>query len=358
LTVAAYTWTGSGMLAAVTSRAGRMSLEWIPEPRPGPGEALVRVAAVGLCGSDSSFFRGLHPYANFPQVQGHEVSGYVESLPDDYRGPLAVGDLVAVEPLLPCGSCFPCRRGRYNCCTQLAIIGIHVPGGLAEWLVAPVHRLLAADDLTPEAACLVEPASIAVQAASRAQVLEGDQALVVGAGPIGMLTTLALVDRGAQVLVADRSEERLDYALTMGASEICVVDGPQALSASVASWTGDQGVALAVDATGDPAVVRECVSLLAPSGSLVVVGVSKQDVSLPLVELTRKELTILGSRNNAFKFDQALALLQNNVDAVTGMISHRFRLADVESAMHLSTTPGSPALKIVVCPDAMPTTGS
>jgi L-gulonate 5-dehydrogenase len=338
------------MLAAVTSRAGSISVERVPEPRPGPAEALVRVAAVGLCGSDSSFFRGVHPYANFPQVQGHEVSGYIDSLPADYPGPLSVGDLVAIEPLLPCGSCFPCRRGRYNCCTRLAIIGIHVPGGLAECLVVPTERILAASGLAPEIACLVEPASIAVQAASRADVVEGDRALVVGAGPIGMLTTLALADRGAQVLVADRSKERLDCALTMGASEICLVDDPGALSASVSAWTGDEGVALAVDATGDPAVVRDCVSLVAPSGALVVVGVSKQAVSLPLVELTRKELSIFGSRNNAFKFEQALALLQKNVDAVSGMISHRFRLSDVEAAMRLATMPDTPALKIIVCP--------
>src|SRR5262245_18783258 len=119
------------MRYAVTVGPGLMSLREGPAPEPADGEVLVRVEAVGLCGGDYSFFAGTPPYGAYPQVQGHEVVGTT----------LADGRRVAVEPVRPCGACFPCRRGRYNCCVALAVMGVHEPGGLAEVIAVPAERL-------------------------------------------------------------------------------------------------------------------------------------------------------------------------------------------------------------------------
>ncbi|MGH8562469.1 MAG: alcohol dehydrogenase catalytic domain-containing protein, partial [Nevskiales bacterium] len=116
----------------VTVAPGKMELYEAASPAPGPGQAVVRVEVVGLCGSDYHLFMGRHPYAQFPQTQGHEFAGIVEALPDDYDGPIAAGDRVAVEPLIACGGCFACRRGRYNCCARLQVMGAHIGGALAE----------------------------------------------------------------------------------------------------------------------------------------------------------------------------------------------------------------------------------
>ena len=188
------------------------------EPVPEAGQAVVDVAVVGLCGSDLHFFDGTHPYSHFPLVQGHEFSGHVRSLPDGYAGPVQIGELVAVEPYLSCGTCFPCRRGRPNVCTRLATLGAQVGGALRDRIAVDVHKLHPVPGLSPELAALVEPVSIGAMAVSRVAIHPGDHVLVVGAGPIGQAILLAAAGPGANIAVADRLPGRLALADALGAA--------------------------------------------------------------------------------------------------------------------------------------------
>lgn len=320
------------MRIAVTTAPGTMSVRDAPVPQAQPGQALIAVEAVGLCGSDFHLLDGTHPYARFPQTQGHEFAGVVTDFGAGYHGPLEPGQRVAVEPLVPCGACFACRRGRYNCCSDLEVMGAHIPGALAEYVTVRTDALHPVGDLDAACSALVEPVSIGLQAVNRAGIVSGDTVVVLGAGPIGLAVTLGSVDRGARVLVADRVPTRLARARTFGAQ--CVVDTSETgLDAAVTQWTGGDGAAVVVDATGVPALIRSAFDLVAPSGTIVVVGISDQEVSIPVIEFSRKEVTVLGSRNNAGIFPAAVDLVRRHADTARTLITHTSPLARVPEAI-------------------------
>jgi L-gulonate 5-dehydrogenase len=337
------------MRAAVTSGPGSVGLEELPEPVLGQDEVLVRVEAVGLCGSDFHFFQGSDPYASYPRVQGHEFSGTVVGVPSGGNGRPgpAAGDLVAVEPLLPCGTCYPCRRGRPNCCVRLRVIGVHVDGALAEYVAVPRQAAHVANGLAPELAALVEPLSIGVHACRRAMVAAGDRLVVFGAGAIGQAVLVAAVHRGASVLAVDRVGSRLELASRLGAA--ATVDAARAdVEAEVASWTGGDMADVAVEATGVAAVLAQCAAVAAHGGRVLVLGTPADAAVFPALEITRKELDILGSRNNLGCFPEALASARDLRGRLGQLITHRFDLGRIGEALEFGAAHPELTEKIVI----------
>ena len=320
------------MLIAVTTAPRTMEVRNTPVPVPGIAEALIAVEAVGLCGSDFHLFDGTHPYAHFPQTQGHEFAGRVEGFGPGYDGPLSIGDRVAVEPLVACRDCFACRRGRYNCCARLQVMGAHLPGALAEYVTVRDDVIYGVGDLDPCLAAMVEPVSIGLQAVRRGAVTGADDVVVLGAGPIGLAVTLGSRDQGARVLVADRVPNRLAIARAFGADTV-VDTSSEDLATRVHEWTGGDGAAVVVDATGVPGLIRTAFDLVAHSGTIVIVGISDQEVSIPVIEFTRKEVNVLGSRNNAGVFADSVDLVVRNQDTVRSLVSHTFTLAEIGTAL-------------------------
>jgi L-gulonate 5-dehydrogenase len=326
---------------------GRIEMVDRPQPVPEPGQARLRVERVGICGSDLHLYHGTHPYATYPRIQGHEIAARVDAFGVGYAGPLRVGDRVAVEPLLPCGTCYPCRRGRPNACVRLAVLGAHVDGALAEAIALPTGLLHEVGGLDPELTALVEPISIGVQAATRGAIGPDDRVVVFGAGPIGQAVLVAAVDRGARVLVTDRLASRLSLARQLGA-EATAEAGREDLAAIVAEWTDGDGPGVVVDAVGAPAVIRAAIDLVASTGRVVIVGLSDQEVSIPVIEFTRKELTILGSRNNAGRFGEAIDLVRRRGDTVKALITHRFPLERAAEAMAFADEHPAEAEKVMI----------
>jgi L-gulonate 5-dehydrogenase len=335
------------MKAAVTTEPGRVELVERAEPRPGSGEVLVRVERVGICGSDLHLYHGNHPYASYPRVQGHEFCGAVVGFGDGAAGPVAIGERVAVEPLLPCGECYPCRRGRPNCCARLQVMGAHRDGALVELIAVPAERVYPTGDLDVDLAALVEPVSIGVQAAARGEIGADENVVIFGAGPIGLATLLAALDRGARVMMVDRLANRLELARRLGAVETVVADRGDVAAAALA-WTKGDGPAVTVDAVGSPAVIRSCVELVAHAGRVVVIGLSDQEVSLPIIQFTRKELTILGSRNNAGRFGEAVALVKRRRHDIGALITHRFPLGRIAEAFAVADRQQAAATKVMI----------
>jgi L-gulonate 5-dehydrogenase len=335
------------MKTAVTRGPFEISIEDAPIPTPGSGEVLVRVERVGICGSDLSLYKGTHPYRFYPRIQGHEAAGRIVAFGDDATNGLSVGDRVAIEPLLPCGTCYPCRIGRPNCCTRLKVIGAHVDGMFREFVALPAFTLYQASDLDPELAALAEPVSIAVQAVARGAITAADRVLVMGAGPIGTAICLAATDKGARVVVADKIPARLEIARTYGAEQT-VNAGEEDVAAVAQAWTDGEGPSVVVDAVGAPPVIRHCCELVASAGRVVIVGLSEQEVSLPILDFTRKEMTILGSRNNAGLFAEAVDLVRRNRDRMTAMITHRYPLAQFPEAIKFAAEHPAEAEKVMI----------
>jgi len=276
-------------------------------PKPAPGEVLVSVAASGICAGDMYCYLGKNPYAIYPMICGHEISGTVAELGDGVAGP-EPGTPVVVEPFIGCGHCYPCRIGKSNCCTNLRIIGVHQPGGYAEYVVAPselIHVVPAGLSLVD--ASFAEPVAIGVQACRRGEI-GAEDVLVLGSGPIGLAVLEVAKARGAHVVIADIVPERLTNAANFGADTLLADEN---LLSTALEMTHGEGFPVVVDATGNTQALESTVDLVASGGRIVVLSLFKQGVrvSFPALDLTRKEMTIVGSRASVNCFPEALELI-------------------------------------------------
>ncbi len=303
-------------------------------PEPGHGEVLLELVAVGLCGSDYSLYLGKHPLSQFPQTQGHEMAARVVSHGPGTQAIHPVGSQVAVEPLLPCGRCYPCRIGRGNCCVDLRLFGVHEAGGLQPFLAVPEHLVHEAGGMPPEVAAFSEPMSIALQALRRGGIGPDDKVLVTGAGPVGQAAIIAAVEIGARVAASDLVPERLDRARSSGAE--ITLDPREGLDDAVAAWTDGEGPTLIIEASGAPMAIRSAVQVVAAAGRIVLVGISDQEVSLPIAAFTRKEMTVLGARNSVGIFAEAVRIVRDNQEKVQRLITHRISLEQVEETIRLA----------------------
>jgi threonine dehydrogenase-like Zn-dependent dehydrogenase len=331
-------------LRAVTRGPGDMVVESVDAGRAPDGAVLVGVEAVGVCGSDLRVYSGEHPYLAYPVVQGHEVAGVVvRAVPG---GP-APGTRVVVDPLAPCGSCRTCRTGHPNACERLEVLGIHRAGGLASFLAVDPGRVHPVGDLPPRVAVLVEPLAVALHALRRGGVAAGSDVLVLGAGSIGRSVALGAVAAGARVVVVDRFPVRLRLVEALGAETAAVDDAPGVVAVARGRFE-PPGPAVVVHATGSAGVLAAAYEAVAPAGTVVVIGVSTEDVTVPLGVYTRKELTVVGSRNSNGEFPEAITLARRHVPELARWVSHVFPLARAPEAFRYTIDNTDVVTKTVV----------
>ena len=338
------------MRAVVTQAKGVMELADVPEPaEPGAGEVIVRPRAVGICGSDFHFFLGelgAGDGSEFPRVQGHEVGATIEAVGPGCRPELASGDRVALWPLSSCGRCYPCRIGRSNVCDNFSLIGIHEDGGLQERLRVPQSQVFKTSETRPAVAALSEPVSIAVRTVNRAAVAPGEHVVVLGAGPIGQAVCLVARARGASVLLVDRVAGRLELASGV---ETVRWTGADETAAVVREWSGGEGAAVVVDATGVPDAIRAAVEMAASAGRVVIVGMSHHDVPLRVFAFTEKELDVLGvSCCRGDEFAEAVAFVETHSDDLERLITQEFPLERASEALRFAMEHPAEAMKVVI----------
>jgi L-gulonate 5-dehydrogenase len=320
---------------------------------PGPartGNVIVRPEAVGICGSDFHLFSGdvaaLSGARDFyPRIQGHEVSAIVAD-PGDTAA--TEGDRVAIWPLLPCGTCYPCRAQRPNVCPRFRLIGVHLDGGLQQRLEVPAETVFAVGDLDPDSTAFVEPASVAVHALARARLHAGEQVVVLGAGPIGLATTLAAAQAGARVTTVDPVPARRDLARRLGAEHVAWA-APDDLATEVQDWTNGDGPPLVVETSGETAALPQAVDLVSPAGRVVVVGMSSGTAPLRPGAFPEKEIDVIGSScATADDFRAAISLLKANRASLAALFSHHFPLTRAGEAFEFAMKRPPDAIKIVV----------
>ena len=207
------------MKVVLVDRPGEIQILERPIPRPNKGEALLKVKYCGICGSDVAVYRGNQPFATYPRVPGHEFSAEIISIQDNELG-LKEGMLVTANPYFNCGACYPCKRGRVNCCIDNETMGVQRDGSFAQYIIMPIHRIFPSKGLNAKTLALVEPFGIGFHAVNRADIKEGEKVLVLGAGAIGIFAMLSALLKGAQVYIADLLQSRLEIARELGASDI------------------------------------------------------------------------------------------------------------------------------------------
>ena len=296
-------------------------------PTPKEGEALIKIHCAAVCGSDIGAFRGTNGLVSYPRVIGHELSGEIVSIPDDpAQNPkgLKVGDRVAVDPYIYCGHCYACSIGRTNCCTSLKVLGVHVDGGMCEYFCHPANLLVKLPEgMSYEMGSLAEPLTIALHAIHRGQVKAGMHMAINGAGAIGLLAALAAKAYGAEPILIDLVEERLDFAKKMGVEYTINSKEVDAVE-KVREITGE-GAQLVMECSGANILIRQSLDMVCHAGRITFTGWPKQETSLPTDMITRKEIDIRGARTSAGEFEEALELLHSGkvklMDTVTKIIS-------------------------------------
>lgn len=290
---------------------------------PGPGEALLRVLRVGICGTDLHAYQGNQPFFSYPRILGHELAVEVVALGESEEPhDLAVGDLCAVEPYLDCGKCVACRRGRTNCCEHLLTLGVHTDGGMREYVTLPIRKLHKANDVPPEQIALVEMLCIGAHAARRPGIEAGEPALVVGAGPIGLGTMQYARALGADVIAMDINAQRLEFCRDdLGIAK--TVDARQEPAEQVRALLGGELPRLVFDATGNPRSMMAAFDYVAHSGRIVYVGLVKGDLSFNDPYFHSHELTLLATRNaTGDDFRWVLDTLASGQVSVRGWDTH------------------------------------
>ena len=314
------------MKAIVCSKPFSLDVEERPVPVRKPGEVMIRIRRVGLCGTDYHIFSGNQPFLSYPRVMGHELAGEVAEL--DAGTALEVGQLVTINPYIPCGTCIACRKSKPNCCVNINVLGVHVDGGMTEFICVPAAAVIAVDGLTPDQAAMVEFLSVGAHAVRRGQVAKGDRALVVGAGPIGVGVALFCQFAGAEVTLIDTSAERLAYARDkVGIGHVQTVD--DGLDAYLKARSDGEYFDVVFDATGNGKAIEKGFSYVAHGGRYVLVSVVKDVISFADPEFHKREMTLLGSRNATREdFEYVIEKLRSGAIPSVMLQTHNFDLVD------------------------------
>lgn len=319
------------MKAALLSAPGDIDIVEAPMPNAGAGQALVRVRAAGICGSDLHAYRGSSAFQVYPTTPGHEVAGEVAALGPAVTS-LSVGDHVVLDPMVRCGTCYPCRKGRYNCCTTLKVMGVHVDGAFAEYVAVDATRLHRIAKSVPfESAALVEPLCVSAHGVARARVTAEDSVLVIGAGTIGLGAMLMAKQQGARVAISDTLPAKLALARELGAD--ATFDAGADVLAAVMDWTDGEGANVVIEAVGHPATTRAALDYVSSAGRVAVIGITQKEVAVPVPLLVRKELDIIASRNSREQFPRVVPLVESARIDPAPLRSHTFAFAHIREAI-------------------------
>ena len=319
------------MRAAVLRGVGDLVIEDRPVPRPGPHEVLVRIDAVGVCGSDGHYFdhgRIGDFVVEAPMVLGHESAGRIVAVGDDVP-PDRVGERVSIEPGVPDLTCTECLSGRYNLCPGMRFYATPpIDGSLSEYAVvhgAFAHRV--PDSLSDDAAALLEPLSVGIWANRKAATTTGSRVLVTGAGPIGLVAVQCAVAFGAtEVVVADVNSRRLDLALALGATAVVNV------ADSSLEDTGVRPTVL-LECSGHPGTTVAAIRRVAPAGRVVLVGMGGDELALPLAHVQSHEIEVTGTFRYANTWPTAIALVAAGRVDLDRLVTGHFALADTVAAL-------------------------
>lgn len=315
------------MRAVVFSAPEQMEIKQVPDPLCGRHDVIVKVAEVGICGTDVHIYHNEY-YSQFPIIAGHEFCGVIAEVGRDVVD-YKTGQRVAVDPNLYCGECDFCRHQQNNQCLNLQAVGVTRDGAFAEYVSVPARACyLLPDTLSDSQGAFVEPLSCVIQALNRLRVWPGDAVVIFGAGPMGLLLAQALRHSGAsQVAVVEKQADRLKLAKHLGATST-VAAGPDA--AGELKELAPHGFGVVIDATGVPQVIEQAFNYLKPRGQFLQFGVAPNGATISLrpYDVFKNDWTIIGSFALCYTFDAAIAWLANGVVDVRPLVSHTLPLSE------------------------------
>jgi 2-desacetyl-2-hydroxyethyl bacteriochlorophyllide A dehydrogenase len=319
---------------------GDIRLVEAPVPKAKPQEALIKIKAAMICGSDISAYRGKGVPLNYPLVIGHEVAGEIYEIAENEYG-LKKGDRVILNPYIYCGECYPCSLGRTNCCEHLKVLGVQTDGAMSEYFAHPAALLIKVPDSIPwELIPLAEPLTISMHALHRTGLKKGEHAVIVGAGPIGIYAALAAKARGAIPILLDMIDERLELAQCEGIAHTVNTSKCDSIQA-IAQITKGRMAEVVIDASGANAEIRRTLEYASYCGRIALTGWPSGETPMLTPLITRKELEIVGSRTGiAREITEAISLIASGEVNVKACISEMVAFEELPQAvMKISQRP-------------------
>jgi len=311
------------------------------------GYALIKVQRIGICGTDLHAFEGTQPFFNYPRVLGHELAGEIVEIEThaDYR----IGDQVSIIPYFSCGTCFACTQGKTNCCSTLNVFGVHSDGGMAEFILIPIQALFKSASLDLDALALLEPLSIGAHGIKRSQIKPHEFVLIVGAGPIGLGAAAMASLAGAQVIMQDVNQNRLDFAQDKLGIPYSINPNQEDALLALKEITHGNMPRVVIDATGNKKAMEHSFQYISHGGTYVLIGLQLNEISFSHPEFHKREATLMSSRNATREDFQWVAdsIEQKLIDPNL-FISHRIAFEDLASQFPDLINPSMGVIKAMV----------
>ncbi len=338
------------MKAICIEAPGQVVVKEVEKPVRKPGEALLKMLYGGICGSDLGSYRGANAYVSYPRVPGHELAAEIVEIDENDQG-LKSGMIVTCNPYFNCGSCYSCKRGLVNACTDNQTMGVQRGGGFAEYITMPIERIYDGKGLPAKVLALIEPFCISYHGISRANVQKGERVLVVGAGTIGVLAAVAAKAKGAEVTICDVAEDKLDYAYkTFQLDHKLLNSSPEAFEKGVAELTNGDGYDVTIEAVGLPNTFQNCIDAACFGARVVLIGVSKRNIDdFFFTIIQKKELNLYGSRNAMKKdFLELIDLVKAGGVDLEKIVTNTYKMDEAPKAFEEFAANAGKMLKVVI----------
>ena len=308
--------------------------------------SILRIQRIGICGTDLHAFEGTQPYFQYPRVLGHELAALIEET--DAVG-FEKGDAVTVIPYFHCGQCIACRNGKTNCCVSLQVCGVHIDGGMTEYLSVPSSSLLHSEGLSFDELALIEPLAIGAHAVRRAAISTNEFVLVMGAGPIGLGTMEFSRIAGANVIAMDINADRLNFCKEkLQIKHIINAASPDVAEQLKIITNGDMPTVV-LDATGNLGAINKAFQYLSHGGRYVLVGLQKENILVSHPEFHKREATLMSSRNaTRDDFRQVINGIKNGLVDPATYITHRVGFDEVKNNFKGWLDPANRVIKAMV----------
>lgn len=340
------------MKAAIWYGGKDIRIEEVPEPKISDNDVLIKVKAVGICGSELHAYEGISERRKPPLIMGHEFSGEVEEVGKNVKN-LVKGDKVVVNPIIYCLKCEQCLSGRSNICENMRLIGLHTSGAFAEYISVPSENCYRMPgNISFEEASMIEPLSVGIHAVNLVNMkINSNVAIIGGTGIIGLCTLQALRVAGAgRIICTGRRENKLEIAEKLGANILINVKEIDPVK-KIMEITNGKGIDIAFEAVGIQETVKQAISMVKKGGSVVVIGMLAKKTELEMLDIVTKEKQIIGSYGyTPLDFKTALNLIAEGKVNVKPLITHVFSLNEIPKGFEVLSKNREEVIKVVIKP--------
>ena len=327
-------------------KPGSFEYRDIKEPVATSDETLLKIERIGVCGTDLHAFEGTQPFFSYPRILGHELAAtIVETNAKDF----AKDEIVTFIPYFNCGICIACRNGKPNCCANIQVCGVHVDGGMREYLSVPSHLLVHGEGLSFDELALTEPLAIGAHGIRRAAVAAGEFVLVIGAGPIGLGTMEFARIAGAKVIAMDVNNSRLNFCRDVIKADYTINAATEDVMQKLKEITNGDMPTVIIDATGNLKAINNAFQYLAHGGRYVLIGLQKGDISFNHPEFHKRESTLMSSRNaTRADFEHVIASMKKGLINPSSYITHRVKFNEVADNFESWLNPENGVIKAMI----------